>query len=150
VEEAFYTTGEAAKILRVTESRIRQLLGAGELEGSRDPVSDRWRIPQHAVHARMESMPREPRVQESHAPSPDVNALIERIASLEHQLGRAEATAELTEQTHSTLQEQLGRERERADEQREQANHLQEQAEQLRSELEAERSKGFWARLLGQ
>jgi hypothetical protein len=49
---------------------------------------------------------------------------------------------ELTEKADSTLREQLERERERAD-------RLEESAEKLRSELEAEKSKGFWARLLG-
>jgi len=43
--EDYYTTGEAARILKVTEARVRQMLGAGELEGTRDPVSDRSRIP---------------------------------------------------------------------------------------------------------
>jgi excisionase family DNA binding protein len=48
-----YTTGEAARILGVTETRIRQLLLSGELEGTRD-MNELWRIPQHAVHARKE------------------------------------------------------------------------------------------------
>jgi excisionase family DNA binding protein len=43
--EDYYTTREAARILKVTEARVRQMLGAGELEATRDPVSDRWRIP---------------------------------------------------------------------------------------------------------
>jgi hypothetical protein len=64
-----------------------------------------------------------------------VNALIDRLAQLEHQLGRAEAVAELTEEAHSTTQEALQRERERAD--------------KLEAELRDERSKGFWARLFG-
>ena len=86
--------------MRVTESRVRQMLGAGELEGSCD-INGRWRIPQRAVHERMERAPREPQVRESRAPSADVNALIDRIARLEHQLGRVEAVAELTEEAHS-------------------------------------------------
>jgi excisionase family DNA binding protein len=134
VEEDYYTTGEAARVLRVSESRIRQMLGAEELEGSRD-LNGRWRIPQRAVHERMERVPREPRVRDSGAPSADVNALIDRLAQLEHQLGRAEAVAELTEEAHSTTQEALQRERERAD--------------KLEAELRDERSKGFWARLFG-
>jgi excisionase family DNA binding protein len=130
VEDDFYTTGEAARILRVTESRVRQMLKAGELEGSRD-VNGRWQIPQHAVHARLDR--RGPR--ESRAPSADVEGLIDRIATLERELGRVEVRAELTEQAHSTTQDDLRRERERA--------------ERLESELAELRARGFWARLFG-
>jgi excisionase family DNA binding protein len=54
VEGDYYTTGEATRLLGVTESRVQQMWLAGELEGTRDPMSDRWRISQHAVHARRE------------------------------------------------------------------------------------------------
>jgi len=130
VAEDTYTTGEAARILRVTESRVRQMLKTGALEGTRD-LNERWRIPQHAVHTRLDR--RGPR--ESRAPAADVEGLIDRIATLERELGRSEVRAELTEQAHSTAQDALRRERERAD--------------RLEAELEAERSKGFWARLFG-
>jgi excisionase family DNA binding protein len=130
VEEDTYTTGEAGRILRVSESRVRQMLAAGVLEGERD-LNGRWRIPQRAVHERMERAPREPRT----TPTADVGELIDRIARLEHALGRAQVTAELTEEAHSTTQQALQRERERAD--------------RLEAELEAERSKGFWRRLFG-
>ena len=134
VEEDFYTTGEAARILRVTESRVRQLLASGELEGSRD-VNERWQIPQHAVHERMDRQgPREPRASQQ-GTSVDVDALIERLAQAEHARGRAEQRLELTERTESTLREDLERERERAD-----------RAERELSEL---RGLGFWARLFG-
>jgi excisionase family DNA binding protein len=129
--EDFYTTGEAARILRVTESRVRQLLADEELKGTRD-VNKRWQIPQHAVHARLDRRgPREPRA----STGPDVSELIDRIARLEHDLGRAEMQIELTEQTHSSVQEDLRRERERS--------------ERLESELSELRSRGFWARLFG-
>jgi excisionase family DNA binding protein len=36
--EDYYTTREAAGILKVTEARVRQMLGAGELEATRYPV----------------------------------------------------------------------------------------------------------------
>jgi excisionase family DNA binding protein len=135
-EGEYYTTGEAARILRVTEQRVRQMLGSGELEGTRDPSTERWRIPQHAVHARLEKRgPREAR-QSSLSPS----EWAARVETLAHELGRLEGRLELTEQAESTLRESLERERERAD-------RLEERAEQLRGELEAERSKGFWARL---
>ena len=130
--EDVYTTGEAARILRVTESRVRQMLASGELEGSRD-VNGRWQIPQHAVHARLDRRgPRESRVA---GQAVDAAELIDRIAALERALGRAEERGELTEQAHSTTREQLERERERAD--------------RLESELAELRNRGFWARLFG-
>ena len=132
VDEDTYTTGEAARILRVTESRVRQMLKAGELEGSRD-VNERWRIPQRAIHERLDARPREPR--ESRGAAVDVDALIERLAQAEHARGRAEQRLELTEHAESTMREQLERERERAD-----------RAERELAEL---RGLGFWARLFG-
>ena len=129
--EDYYTTGEAARILKVTEARVRQMLGAGELEGTRDPVSDRWRIPQHAVHARLEQR----RPSEAPRTSADAREWIERVTELERELGRMEGRLQITEVAESTLRESLERERERAD--------------RLESELRDERSKGFWARLFG-
>jgi excisionase family DNA binding protein len=140
--EDWYTVSEAARILKVTEPRIRQLLLREEMEGEKDPLSDRWRIPQHAVHARLES----------HKPREDTRSAdqwMERVAELERELGRVEGRLELTEAAESTLRESLERERERADEERQRADSLEKRAEQLRDELAAERSKGFWSRLFG-
>jgi|SRR5215212_1662911 DNA anti-recombination protein RmuC len=134
----YYTTGQAARILRLTEGRIRQMLLAGELEGSRDPINDRWRIPQGAVHAIKEE--REPL--EVARRATDAREWIEKVEVLRQELGRMEGRLELTAQAESTLRESLEHERERAD-------RLEERAEKLRDELEAERSKGFWVRLFG-
>jgi excisionase family DNA binding protein len=143
--EDYYTTGEAARILKVTEARVRQMLGAGELEGKRDPVSDRWRIPQHAVHARLEQR----RPSEAPRTSADAREWIDRVTVLERELGRIEGRLQITEVAESTLREQLEREREQLERERERADRLEERADRLRSELEDERSKGFWARLFG-
>jgi excisionase family DNA binding protein len=54
VEEDFYSVDDAARILRLTPGRIRQMLRAGELEGV-PPEESRgrgWKIPMHAVHER--------------------------------------------------------------------------------------------------
>jgi excisionase family DNA binding protein len=134
----YYTTGEAARVLGVTESRIRQMLLAGELEGERDPTTERWRIPQHAVHARLET--RRPR--ERTEQSLSATEWLERVEVLQRELGRLEGRLQLTEQTESTLRETLERERQRAD-------RLEEQLSAEREKLEAERSKGFWSRLFG-
>jgi excisionase family DNA binding protein len=139
--EEHYTVSEAAKLLGISGSRVRQLLTSGELEGEQDPPSDRWRVSRASVHARREERGTHAR-RPSSAPPADPTPWVERIAELERALGRAEARGELTEQAHSSTLEALERERERAD-------RLEERAEKLRDELEAERSKGFWARLFG-
>ncbi len=54
----FYTPTEAALILRVTATRVRQLLQDGELEGERDEAGH-WLIPARAVHERLERLRRE-------------------------------------------------------------------------------------------
>ena len=54
----FYTPTEAALILHVTPTRVRQLLQDGELEGERDEAGH-WLIPARAVHERLERLRRE-------------------------------------------------------------------------------------------
>jgi hypothetical protein len=61
--------------------------------------------------------------------------LLLTVQELQYRLGWAEARAELTERTESTLREERDR--------------LREENERLRGDLEAERSKGFWQRLFG-
>jgi excisionase family DNA binding protein len=139
VVEETYTVQEASRVLKLTEARVRQMLANGALEGSKDPVSDRWRIPQHAVHARLEQR----RPSETPRASADAREWIERAMELQRRLGSVEGRLQITERAESTLKEALAREQARAD-------RLEERTEQLRSELEAERSKGFWARLFGQ
>jgi len=49
---------QAAHILRLTPTRVRQLLQGGELEGERDEAGH-WLIPARAVHERLERLRRE-------------------------------------------------------------------------------------------
>ena len=53
-----YTATQAAHILRLTPTRVRQLLQSGELEGERDEAGH-WLIPARAVHERLERLRRE-------------------------------------------------------------------------------------------
>jgi excisionase family DNA binding protein len=53
-----YTPAQAAHILRLTPTRVRQLLQSGELEGERDGAGH-WFIPARAVHTRLERLRRE-------------------------------------------------------------------------------------------
>ncbi len=54
----YYTAMQAAHILRLTPTRVRQLLQSGELEGERDEAGH-WLIPAGAVHERLERLRRE-------------------------------------------------------------------------------------------
>jgi excisionase family DNA binding protein len=77
VEEEFYSVDEAAKILKLTPGRIRQMLRAGELEGVPPEKSGSrgWKVPMHAVHDR----DRPGRVERS----PEVPESPERLSDLE-------------------------------------------------------------------
>ena len=66
--EDFYSVDEAARILKLTPGRIRQMLRAGELEGipPEEGGGRGWKIPMHAVHDR----DRPARVERSEATEP--------------------------------------------------------------------------------
>ena len=146
-ERETYSASEAAKVLKLSTRRVRQLAETEEIEGTRNAEGN-WRLDKASVHTfrddRRSSKPREgPRRRSNRS---DSSTAWDRVTELERALGRLEgemrARAELTATTESTLRESLEREKERAD-------RLEERAEKLRDELEAERSKGFWARLFG-
>lgn len=172
MEEDTYTTGQAARILKVTDRGVRKMIDRGELEADTDGRG-RHRIPQRAVHVMLEERraSRDPAASpvgagslaEMPAGSPEAlhaaeeaRELRERVQDLQRQLGRVEGRLELTERTESTMREDLERERARAaslearsEEERARADAERERAEELRRELEAERSRGFWRRLFG-
>jgi excisionase family DNA binding protein len=148
VEENTYTVDQAARVLKLTPGRIRQMLRAGELEGDRDEAGH-WRIPAHAVHDRS----RPPRVDRARSGEPSSEAreapdrlldLESEVRDLRYQLGLQQGRLELTEKAESTLRDALEREKERADKERERAEH----AEQLQAELEEARSP-WWRKLFG-
>jgi hypothetical protein len=56
--DGYYTPMQAAHILRLTPTRVRQLLQSGELEGERDEAGH-WLIPARVVHERLERLRRE-------------------------------------------------------------------------------------------
>lgn len=134
----FYTTGETARILRLSSSRVRALAASGQLEAERDEAGN-WRFPARTVHARMPERP--PRS----APTPDASGeaerLHERLEELQRLLGRMEGQRELQAVAESTLRESLDRERQRAD-------ALDLEAKRLRDELERARLP-WWRRWFG-
>jgi excisionase family DNA binding protein len=137
MEEDFYTVDEAARILKLTPGRIRQMLRAGELKGvppeesgGRGPGRG-WKIPMHAVHDR----DRPTRVERSsEAPeSPErLSELEVEVRTLRYELGLSRGRLELTEKAESTLRDALDRERERADAERERVEKLQAELDRAR------------------
>jgi hypothetical protein len=141
-EGDYYSVSQAAKVLKVTPGRIRQMLGSGELVGEKDEVSGHWKIPAHLVHDR----PRPPRVERKSASpafptdtpteaaeSPErLSELEAEVRELRYRLGLSEGRLELTEKAESTLRESLEREQERADKERERAEQLQAELDQAR------------------
>jgi len=137
MDEEHYTVQEAARILRTTERTVRRRLERGDLEGTRDPTTGRWRVKAHSVTAAMGDRP--PRA--SHEPPEAVQEAADlraRVEDLQRQLGRLEGQRELEAVTQSTLREQLERERERAD-------RLEEELRDARSEA----ASPWWSRIFG-
>lgn len=151
-QDETYTVQQAARILRLTEGRIRQKLDHGDFEGARKDERGRWRIPERAVVSERERQ-REEQRQAQAQPDPLerevagsfvelAREMQDRLNEAQRDLGRLQARAELTEQAESTIREERDRLlRERDDERR--------RADELQRELERERSRSFWDRLLG-
>jgi excisionase family DNA binding protein len=136
MEEETYTVQEAARILRTTERTVRRRLERGDLEGTQDPTTGRWRIEAHSVTSAMTDRP--PKASQEPPESLESESVQDyqrRVEDLQRQLGRLEGRLEITEVAESTLREQLQRERERAD--------------RLEEELRDAR-RSWWSRLLGQ
>ncbi len=142
--EDFYTVEEAARILKLTPGRIRQMLREGTLEGvsPEDSGGRGWKIPMHAVHdrdrpARVERPPEAPGAPER------LSDLEVEVRELRYQLGLSRGRVELTEKAESTLREALERERERADAERERAEQLQADLDRAREAA----SRPWWRKV---
>jgi excisionase family DNA binding protein len=107
-----YTAAEAARILRLSSQRVRQLLASGELRGVRDEVGH-WEVDARSVHALLEER-REILFGALEDPQ-RLSELEAEVRELRYFLGRAEARLDMSAQTESALRESLQRERERAD-----------------------------------
>lgn len=161
-EADIYTTGQAARILGVTDRGVRKMIDWGELEDVPDERG-RHRIPQREVHRLLQERRAAAKASGNVAgPSQDASSaavaqeaaeLRARVEQLQRDLGRLEGRLELTAQAESTVREQLQREREVSDMGREymqeQLDAAQEERRRLQEQLELERSRGFWSRLFG-
>ena len=166
--QEYYTVSEAAKVLDISERRVRQIAQDGKVDGVR--TEDGWKIFRYSVHAFRDRRGDHTPTRGGRESSSEAREWIERVAALERELGRLEGRLELTERAESTMREDrerlledLDRERERAAQEQARAEEVQrdteqiirereeaqEEARRLREELEAERSKGFWRRLFG-
>lgn len=101
-EEDAYTAPQAARVLGLSDRRIRQMLEAGEMEGERD-ASGKWWIPQRAVHAALEdrgsprSRSREQRTASGTADEGSASAPPQRV------LGGPESVRELVQRVDGPL-----------------------------------------------
>ena len=129
MEEDAYTTGQAAKILKVSDSYIRRLVRSGELEALQDEVNGRYLIPQRVIHAMLEER-REDALGLSESPS-EAADLRRRVEDLQRELGRLEGRLELTEKTESTMREERERLVSQLEEERAERRWLQERVEEL-------------------
>jgi len=114
VEEDSYTTGQAARILKVTDRGVRKMIDRGELEARQDERG-RHLILKRAVHAMLEerrsTIPSgaiesgKISAEEAARASEEARELRERVQDLQRQLGRVEGRLELTERTESSMRE---------------------------------------------
>jgi excisionase family DNA binding protein len=145
VEEETYTTGQAARILRMSDRGVRKMIDRGELEASTDERG-RHLIPQRALHALLEerraSGAEALAGEEASRSAEEARELRERVEGLQRELGRLEGRLELTERTESTMRDERERLEQLLEEERTERRRLQE-------ELDAERARGFWQRLFG-
>lgn len=138
VEEDYYSTAQAARILKVTDRYIRKLITAGELEAVQTETG-RHRIPQRAVHAMLESRRAEAVASppsairaptEPSETAQELRELRERMEDLLLELGRLKGRLELTEKTESTMQEERERLVAQLEEERAERRRLQEKLEE--------------------
>jgi len=147
VDGDFYTPGQAARILGLTDRHVRHMLAGGELEGEQTG-SGRWQIPQREVHRVLEERRRRSPgdlPQDATGAGQEAQELRVRVEDLQRQLGRVEGRLELTERTETTMQQE--RERLLAD-----LDRQRERSERLEAELEAARqaaARPWWRRLFG-
>lgn len=153
--QEYYTVSEAAKVLGISERRVRQIAQDSKVEGVRS--EDGWKLFRYSVHdfrdrrevqnpASLRGSSARGREQPSEA-----REWIERVTSLERELGRLEGRLELTQRAESTMREErerlledLVRERERAAGEQERAEEIQRDAEQSireREEAQEERDR---------
>jgi hypothetical protein len=154
-DEGFYTAAEAARILRLSSQRVRQLLASGALRGVRDEVGH-WEVDPRSIR---ETLDERREVLFGTLEDPQrLSELEAEVRELRYLLGRSEGRLELLQNAESTLLQNLEHERERADVERKRVETLQVETERLREQLAearavesspAEDSRLWWQRFFG-
>jgi excisionase family DNA binding protein len=149
-----YTVQEAAKVLEITDRRVRALAQEGRIEGER--TEGGWKLFRYSVHSfRDARRERERPLEARGSASLSTSEWLGRVEALQRELGRLEGRLELTERAESSVREERERllrelEEERrqrqADVQRERAERLEaqqgvERLAQEHAQLEAEHSQ---------
>jgi excisionase family DNA binding protein len=134
----YYSPAQAARVLRVTPTRVRQLLQAGELEGERDGAGH-WSIPARAVVDRLDRLRRERFLEAAGYDPVSVREVQERVETLQRELGRLEGRLESEEKACTSLEadrtllaKRLERERLRREEVERERDELLRQRETFR------------------
>jgi len=143
-ESGYVTTEVAAAGLGVSPRTVRDYIKAGKLQAKPqgEGVERRWLVSVDSFHALRRSRRASagpPRERLHDTPGGESAAeiaagLIATVQDLQYRLGRAEAQAELTERTESTVREERDR--------------LLEENERLREEL-GEARRPWWRRMFG-
>jgi hypothetical protein len=89
----YYSPAQTAHVLRVTPTRVRQLLQIGELKRERDGVGH-WSIPAHAVVDLLNRLRRERFLEVAGYDPESVREVQERVEALQRELGRSEGRLE--------------------------------------------------------
>jgi excisionase family DNA binding protein len=132
-----YTVQEAARILRTTERTVRRRLERGDLEGTRDPTTGRWRAATRSVPAAMPERPPKPAsLEEPLEASESLQGYQERARPSRGSWDVSRGACNLRRSPRSTLREQLDRERARAD-------RLEEELRDFRNR------RSCWSRIFG-
>jgi excisionase family DNA binding protein len=96
-----YTVQEAAKVLGITDRRVRALAQEGRIEGVR--AEGGWKLFRYSVHSfRDERRDRERPLEARGSDSLSVSEWLSRVEALQRELGRLEGRLELTERAEST------------------------------------------------
>jgi hypothetical protein len=142
----YYSPTQAARILRVTPTRVRQLLQAGELEGERDGAGH-WSVPARAVVDRLDRLRRERFLEAAGYDPVSVREAQERVEALQRELGRLEGRLESEEKACLSLEtdrvflaKQLEHERLRREEAERERDELLRRLEALRGLRDLETS----------
>jgi excisionase family DNA binding protein len=143
-----YTVQEAAKVLGITDRRVRALAQEGRIEGER--TEGGWKLFRYSVHSfRDERRERERPLEARGSDSLSISEWLGRVEALQRELGRLEGRLELTERAESTVREERDRLLRELEEERQQhlADVQRERAERREAQERVERLAQEHARL---